>query len=262
MNELAAKISASEVEVLEVLWQADAPMPIAAIRAALEGGHQWDASTVKTLLRRLCEKGAVEAEKREVFYYRPVLTRQEYQAWSTSSLIDKVYRGSAKDLVAALVERSPAQRPGPGGPAVHPVPGGGRPWVKNFWPPCSPVPVRRLPDGAGGGAGPPAAGQKPARRPAAHVAAGAVPAAVPLEHLRGDCWTGGRRSCARRRPPSTPPRRWRRSPPTPRRPMRFWNTRKRGDRSIWRRASPPCGRRAFSGRWRAGGSPTAGCAGV
>lgn len=106
MNELAAKISASEVEVLEVLWQADAPMPIAAIRAALEGGHQWDASTVKTLLRRLCEKGAVETEKREVFYYRPTLTRQEYQAWSTSSLIDKVYRGSAKDLVAALVERS------------------------------------------------------------------------------------------------------------------------------------------------------------
>ena len=106
MNELAAKISASEVEVLEVLWQADAPMPIAAIRAALEGGHQWDASTVKTLLRRLCEKGAVEAEKREVFYFCPVLTRQEYQAWSTSSLIDKVYRGSAKDLVAALVERS------------------------------------------------------------------------------------------------------------------------------------------------------------
>ena len=72
MNELAAKISASEVEVLEVLWQADAPMPIAAIRAALEEGHQWDASTVKTLLRRLCEKGAVEAEKREVFYYRPI----------------------------------------------------------------------------------------------------------------------------------------------------------------------------------------------
>ena len=106
MNELAAKISASEVEVLEVLWQADSPMPIAAIRAALEGGHQWDASTVKTLLRRLCEKGAVEAEKREVFYYRPILTRQEYQAWSTSSLIDKVYRGSAKDLVAALVEQS------------------------------------------------------------------------------------------------------------------------------------------------------------
>ena len=106
MNELAAKISASEVEVLEVLWQAAEPLPVGPIRRRLEEEQGWDGSTVKTLLRRLCEKGAVEAEKREVFYYRPILTRQEYQAWSTSSLIDKVYRGSAKDLVAALVERS------------------------------------------------------------------------------------------------------------------------------------------------------------
>ena len=106
MNELAAKISASEVEVLEVLWQADAPMPIAAIRARPGGGPPMGRLHRQNLLRRLCEKGAVEAEKREVFYYRPILTRQEYQAWSTSSLIDKVYRGSAKDLVAALVERS------------------------------------------------------------------------------------------------------------------------------------------------------------
>ncbi len=106
MKELAAKISGSELEVLEVLWQADAPMPIASIRGALEGTHQWDASTVKTLLRRLCEKQAVAAEKREVFYYRPVLTREEYQDWSTRALIDKAYRGSAKDLVAALVERA------------------------------------------------------------------------------------------------------------------------------------------------------------
>lgn len=106
MNELASKISASELEVMQVLWQGKGPMPIAAVRAALEGIHRWDASTVKTLLRRLCEKGAVAAEKREVFYYRPVLTREAYRNWSTCSLIDKVYRGSAKDLVASLVERA------------------------------------------------------------------------------------------------------------------------------------------------------------
>ncbi len=110
MKELAAKISASELEVLEVLWQADAPMPIASIRTALEGSHRWDASTVKTLLRRLCEKQAAAAEKREVFYYRPILTREEYQEWSTRSLIDRVYRGSAKELVASLVERSELSR--------------------------------------------------------------------------------------------------------------------------------------------------------
>lgn len=106
MNELAAKISPAELEVLEVLWQADAPMPIASIRNVLAASHRWGASTVKTLLRRLCEKQAVAAEKREVFYYTPILTRQEYQEWSTRSLIDRVYRGSAKALVTSLVERA------------------------------------------------------------------------------------------------------------------------------------------------------------
>lgn len=110
MKELAARISSSELDVLEVLWQAEGPLPIADIRGALEQSHSWDSSTVKTLLRRLCEKKAVEAEKREVFYYRTLLSRQEYQTWSTRSLIDKVYRGSARSLVASLVERSQLSR--------------------------------------------------------------------------------------------------------------------------------------------------------
>ena len=107
MKELAARISGAELDVLEVLWQAEGPMPIADVRGALEQSHSWDSSTVKTLLRRLCEK---KAEKREVFYYRPLLSRREYQIWSTRSLIDKVYRGSARSLVAALVERSQLSR--------------------------------------------------------------------------------------------------------------------------------------------------------
>lgn len=107
MKELAAKISSSELEVLEVLWRSEGPMPIAAIRNALEETHSWDASTVKTLLRRLREKGAVDCEKRDVFYYWPLLGRKEYQRWSTQSFVQRVYRGSARDLVAGLVECCP-----------------------------------------------------------------------------------------------------------------------------------------------------------
>lgn len=104
MKELAAKISSSELEVLEVLWGSQEPMPIAAVRTALEGTHSWDASTVKTLLRRLREKGAVDCEKRDVFYYWPLLSREEYRRWSTQSFLQRVYQGSARDLVAGLVE--------------------------------------------------------------------------------------------------------------------------------------------------------------
>ena len=103
MKELAAKISSSELEVLEVLWGSQEPMPIAAVRTALEGTHSWDASTVKTLLRRLREKGAVDCEKRDVFYYWPLLSREEYRRWSTQSFLQRVYQGSARDLVAGLV---------------------------------------------------------------------------------------------------------------------------------------------------------------
>lgn len=103
MKELAAKISSSELEVLEVLWGSQEPMPIAAVRTALEGTHSWDVSTVKTLLRRLREKGAVDCEKRDVFYYWPLLSREEYRRWSTQSFLQRVYQGSARDLVAGLV---------------------------------------------------------------------------------------------------------------------------------------------------------------
>lgn len=94
MKELAAKISSSELEVLEVLWRSAEPMPIAAIRAALEETHSWDASTVKTLLRRLREKGAVDCEKRDVFYYWPLLGRKDYQRWSTQSFLQRVYQAA------------------------------------------------------------------------------------------------------------------------------------------------------------------------
>lgn len=103
MSDLAKKISEAELTVLELLWEANEPLPVTPIRIQLGEKWGWDASTVKTLLRRLCDKGAVKAEKRDVFYYRPLLSREEYRSWSTGSLVERVYQGSARDLVASLV---------------------------------------------------------------------------------------------------------------------------------------------------------------
>ena len=104
MADLAAKISDSELEVLSALWEAGQPLSLAEIRSALEQDHSWDGSTVKTLVRRLCDKGAVEAEKRSVYYYRALISKEEYSAWSTRTLIDRLFRGSAQQLVASLVQ--------------------------------------------------------------------------------------------------------------------------------------------------------------
>ena len=104
MNDpLAGKITDSELEVMKVLWEADAPLPITQIRMALQERMGWEATTIKTLVQRLCSKQALAQEKRNVFYYRPLISQEEYQAWATNDLIRRLYRGSARNLVAALV---------------------------------------------------------------------------------------------------------------------------------------------------------------
>ena len=102
-NPLADKISDSELEVMKLLWQAGDALPVTEIREALQRSRGWEATTVKTLVSRLVSKGVLLQEKRKVFYYSPVISQEEYNAWATGELIRRLYRGSAKDLVAALV---------------------------------------------------------------------------------------------------------------------------------------------------------------
>ena len=102
-NELAEKISDSELEVMKLLWRAGDALPVTEIRETLQRTRGWEATTVKTLVSRLVSKGALRQEKRNVFYYSPLITEREYNAWATDSLIRRLYNGSARDLVAALV---------------------------------------------------------------------------------------------------------------------------------------------------------------
>lgn len=103
MKKLAEKISDSELEVMHVLWEAEEPQPISQIRIKLQERRGWESTTVKTLVQRLCGKGCIAQEKRQIFYYSPLISEKEYNAWATENLIQKLYRGSAKSLVAALV---------------------------------------------------------------------------------------------------------------------------------------------------------------
>ena len=103
-NELAGKISDAELEVMKLLWRADDALPVTEIRERLQRSRGWEATTVKTLVSRLVSKGAVRQEKRNVYYYSPLISERDYSDWATDSLIRRLYNGSARDLVAALVQ--------------------------------------------------------------------------------------------------------------------------------------------------------------
>ena len=105
MKDAAAKITDAELSVMQVLWEAGQPLSLNQVKAALDKNGE----TVKTLLRRLCQKGAVAQEKRSVYYYRPLVEQDDLGQYQTQHLIDRLYAGSAKAMVAALVEHGQLQ---------------------------------------------------------------------------------------------------------------------------------------------------------
>ena len=102
-NDLACKITGSELEVMKLLWRAENALPVTEIREKLQKSKGWEPATIKTLVGRLVSKGAVCQEKRNVYYYSPLISEKEYNSWATDDLIDRLYNGSARNLVAALV---------------------------------------------------------------------------------------------------------------------------------------------------------------
>lgn len=102
-NDLAYKITGSELEVMKLLWRAENAIPITEIREKLQKSKGWEPATIKTLVGRLVNKGVVRQEKRNVFYYSPLISEKEYGTWATQDLISRVYNGSARNLISALV---------------------------------------------------------------------------------------------------------------------------------------------------------------
>lgn len=101
MNSLAGRIQDSELEIMHVLWKSNEPVALIDIRRELSAKCGWEDSTIKTLLRRLCEKGIAKLASRGM--YSAVVPETEYNQWSTRHYVGKVFEGNAKKLVASLL---------------------------------------------------------------------------------------------------------------------------------------------------------------
>ena len=102
MQALTVKISDAELEVMRMLWREKQAVSFSDIRAELSDKTGWEKSTIATLLRRLQKKGAISIQEKEIRYYVPNITKEDYITLKKRSLIDKLYDGSTKNFVAAL----------------------------------------------------------------------------------------------------------------------------------------------------------------
>jgi BlaI family penicillinase repressor len=99
----AVQISDAEWDVMEPVWDAGEATAADVIKR-LQATHDWNPSTIRTLLARLVEKGALSYEVDGARYiYRPAAARDECVRREGRSFLDKVFGGDVGALVAHFV---------------------------------------------------------------------------------------------------------------------------------------------------------------
>lgn len=96
------KLFDSERKVMEVLWEADAPLTAREIAQKLGEAVGWNKNTTYTVIKKCIDKGAIERREPN-FQCFPLVRREEARAAAAAELVEKVFDGSASLLFASLL---------------------------------------------------------------------------------------------------------------------------------------------------------------
>ncbi len=99
------RISEAELDIMAVLW-ADSPLSAVEVASRVSAVRDWSPTTIKTMLSRLVDKGALGAEAQgRRFLYRPLIERDPVAGAQAGRLVDRLFGGRISPLVAHLAER-------------------------------------------------------------------------------------------------------------------------------------------------------------
>ncbi|MBB5352791.1 BlaI family penicillinase repressor [Haloferula luteola] len=103
----APKISESEWAVMEVLWE-DSPRSAPAVAKQLKKQTDWAENTVRTLITRLVEKGAlkVEDESQSPKLYGPAVAREECVEAESESFMERIFKGATQPLLVHFASQA------------------------------------------------------------------------------------------------------------------------------------------------------------
>lgn len=98
------KLSETEMEVMEEIWKVEDSVTVAQLMDIFRDKH-WKTSTLSTILKRLIEKGFLTKSMRgRVNFYYNTLTLDEYKKHEAKTLLNRLYNGSIKNFIAAVVD--------------------------------------------------------------------------------------------------------------------------------------------------------------
>lgn len=101
---MSLQITPAELDIMKVLWRKSG-LGASEIAEALKDNRDWNIRTIKTLLSRLVEKGALTTEQDgRRFLYSPAIEKGAYQKKAASQLVDRLFGGRAAPLIAQLAD--------------------------------------------------------------------------------------------------------------------------------------------------------------
>jgi len=103
----APKISESEWTVMEALWNFS-PRSASDVAKSLKKETGWAENTVRTLLTRLVEKGAlvVQDEPGSPKLYSPAVKREACVKAESESFMERIFQGAAKPLLVHFAKNA------------------------------------------------------------------------------------------------------------------------------------------------------------
>ena len=105
------QFSDGEWKVMNAVWAAH-PASVRDVFETLEDETHWAYSTVRTVLSRLADKGALSTRKRaNTSLYEPLVSRGEARRSAFRALLDKAFDGTFGSLAHHLIEDGKLSRP-------------------------------------------------------------------------------------------------------------------------------------------------------
>lgn len=98
------QISDAEYEIMEIIW-AKNPISTKEIDEEIMKTSNWNVSTIHTLISRLDKKGVIShQQKGKLYFYTPVIKKDEYINSESKSFLTKFFNGAAKKMVMNFID--------------------------------------------------------------------------------------------------------------------------------------------------------------
>jgi predicted transcriptional regulator len=105
-NRDVPRISAAEIEILQILWQ-QSPLSADQIVGRLQQRKDTHPRTAKTLLNRLLKKEALGFhEKNRKYHYYPLIDKTEFYREQSDTFLENFFEGRLTPLISLFSERS------------------------------------------------------------------------------------------------------------------------------------------------------------